>query len=105
MPTSLYATRFNGALWSTEAAMRAIEHWTVLAGDRLVGSLRSLDGRSESRVVVTSRVTCVLMKGDPPCPIAVTSTGSEFWLAQPARARQEASQQFVARKVREAPVG
>src|SRR5437764_14355813 len=104
MPTSLYATRFNGALWSTEAAMRAIEHWTVLAGDRLVGSLRSLEGRSESRLVVTSRVTCVLMKGDPPCPIAVTSTASEFWLAQPARATQPASQQVVPREVRHAPL-
>ena len=85
--------------------MRAIEHWTVLAGDRLVGSLRSPQRRSEPRLVVTSRVTCVLMKGDPPCPMAVTSTGPEFWLVEPACARQETSQQFVARKMREAPVG
>jgi hypothetical protein len=57
-----------------------------------------VDGQKDDRTIITSSVVRVRFEGDPPLPIAVTASGSEYWLGEPSEKVGPSAEQFMARK-------
>lgn len=80
--------------------MQVIQSWSVAGVDRLVGEVFVPGKSSGGRTVITSRVKQVIFKGSPLTPVAVTASGSEYWLGTPSEKVRgdERPEEFVARK-------
>ncbi len=77
---------------------QAIRYWSVAGRDRLIGDIYNRPGTTDGTKMMTSPVVEVRFMGEPALPIAVTRSGSQYWLGDPAQSfGAAAAEQFVHR--------
>jgi hypothetical protein len=79
----------------------AIRSWHVVGHNRVVGDLYNHPEKVNGTRIVTSAVVEVQFKGTPSIPMAVTRSGTAYWLGEPARGfNVKAAEEFVHRMSR-----
>lgn len=81
---------------------QAIRFWSVAGRDRLVGDIYNRPGTADGTKMMTSPVIEVRFMGEPPLPIAITRSGTQYWLGDPAQSfGAAAAEEFVHRLSRD----
>jgi hypothetical protein len=84
-----------------DAGQPALRGWSVVAGDRLVGSVHGRADTADGKTIVTTPVLQVRLMGARRSPVAFTQSGSAYWLGDPAETYgMDAAEQFVWTKSR-----
>lgn len=77
---------------------QAIRFWSVAGRDRLVGDIYNRAGTADGTKMMTSPVVEVRFLGEPALPVAVTRSGTQYWLGDPAESfGSDAAEEFVHR--------
>lgn len=83
-----------------------IDRWSVVGYDRIVGTIRERFGGSAGKTIITSPVMRVRRVGDSGAAVALTQSGSLYWLATPAATFGAAlAEHFLDYKSRPLPSG
>ena len=82
-----------------QARRQTIIKWSVVGHDRLLGRVYDRPGQGDGQAVMTSPVVQVRRMGEQRWPVAVTASGTAYWLGAPAQAFGVArAEQFVRHK-------
>jgi hypothetical protein len=82
---------------------QTIRCWSVVGPDRLAGELYNRPGQPDGQKMMTSPVVEIRFLGKVKTPVAVTRSGSTYWLGEPSPDfGLDAAQDFVYRKSRAA---
>jgi len=80
-----------------------IRRWSVVGNDRIMGSVSERSRPGDGKTIMTSPVVQVRLLGELRTPLAITQSGSAYWLADPAENfGLERATRFVAQKARAA---
>lgn len=75
-----------------------IRDWCVTDEDRILGNVHNRPGHADGETIITSSVLQVRRMGAAKLPLAVTETGSTYWLGTPSRRfGLEKAEAFIAR--------
>src|SRR5687768_6296417 len=65
--------------------VQEIRDWCVAGDDSIVGNVYHRPGHADGETIITSPVVQVRLVGDARIPMAVTESGSSYWLGAPSR--------------------